>query len=151
MISSRPTLRSGRRSKRRSKRNGAVCCYSFLPSTVVVLAPTKNANITEKDHIFRTSLSPIARRACAIVARIRDHERRTIWTPELEESLASDPTGPAAGRTVFPGMMFSLAKERMEATTLWRIVRRMPKGALLRMFSSTSLLNPFVYLERDGH
>jgi adenosine deaminase CECR1 len=28
-------------------------------------------------------------------------------------------------------MMFSLAKERMEKTTLWQIVRRMPKGALL--------------------
>ncbi|MBE7180364.1 MAG: hypothetical protein INR71_03985 [Terriglobus roseus] len=28
-------------------------------------------------------------------------------------------------------MMFSLAKERMESSKLWRIVRRMPKGALL--------------------
>ncbi len=35
------------------------------------------------------------------------------------------------GTTVFPGMMFSLSKERMEGTRLWRIVRRMPKGALL--------------------
>lgn len=30
-----------------------------------------------------------------------------------------------------PGMMFSLAKERMESTRLWQIVRKMPKGALL--------------------
>lgn len=28
-------------------------------------------------------------------------------------------------------MMFSLSKTRMESTKLWRIVRRMPKGALL--------------------
>jgi adenosine deaminase CECR1 len=28
-------------------------------------------------------------------------------------------------------MMFSLAKERMESTKLWQIVRKMPKGALL--------------------
>jgi adenosine deaminase CECR1 len=28
-------------------------------------------------------------------------------------------------------MMFSLAKERMESTRLWQIVRKMPKGALL--------------------
>lgn len=28
-------------------------------------------------------------------------------------------------------MMFGLAKERMEKTTLWKIVRKMPKGALL--------------------
>jgi adenosine deaminase CECR1 len=28
-------------------------------------------------------------------------------------------------------MMFSLAKDRMEGTQLWKIIRRMPKGALL--------------------
>lgn len=33
--------------------------------------------------------------------------------------------------TVHPGMMFSLAKDKMEQTRLYRIVRRMPKGALL--------------------
>lgn len=33
--------------------------------------------------------------------------------------------------TVYPGMMFSLSKARMESTALWRVVRRMPKGALL--------------------
>jgi adenosine deaminase CECR1 len=27
--------------------------------------------------------------------------------------------------------MFSLAKERMETTKLWQIIRKMPKGALL--------------------
>lgn len=32
---------------------------------------------------------------------------------------------------MYPGMMFGLAKERMEETKLWKIVRRMPKGALL--------------------
>jgi adenosine deaminase CECR1 len=32
---------------------------------------------------------------------------------------------------VYPGMMFSLARERMEKSRLWKIVRRMPKGALL--------------------
>lgn len=28
-------------------------------------------------------------------------------------------------------MMFSLAKEKMEKTKLWQIIRKMPKGALL--------------------
>lgn len=28
-------------------------------------------------------------------------------------------------------MMFSLAKEQMQTTTLWKIIRKMPKGALL--------------------
>lgn len=32
---------------------------------------------------------------------------------------------------VFPGMMFTLAKDRMEKSKLWQIVKKMPKGALL--------------------
>lgn len=32
---------------------------------------------------------------------------------------------------VFPGMCFTLAKERMESTKLWEIVKHFPKGALL--------------------
>jgi adenosine deaminase CECR1 len=63
------------------------------------------------------------------VSRIRAEEQRTIWTASLEEDMAQS----SAGRniTVHPGMMFSLAKQRMESTKLWRILRRMPKGALL--------------------
>jgi len=60
------------------------------------------------------------------VDRIRDEERRTIWTSEFEDILAQK-----TGATIYPGMMFSLAKKRMETTKLWQIVRRMPKGALL--------------------
>ena len=33
--------------------------------------------------------------------------------------------------TIHPGMMFHLAKDRMEKTDLFRIVRKMPKGCLL--------------------
>ena len=64
--------------------------------------------------------------ACAIVSRVREEERRTVWTSEYEDSLADITDG-----NLYPGMMFTLAKERMEKTKLWRIVRRMPKGALL--------------------
>lgn len=32
---------------------------------------------------------------------------------------------------MYPGMMFVLAKEKMEKTRLWQIVKKMPKGALL--------------------
>ncbi|GAW21067.1 hypothetical protein ANO14919_105800 [Xylariales sp. No.14919] len=84
-------------------------------------------NKQRSDASFRENLSPIARRACAIVERIRDEEKRTVWTPQLEDSLAQQ----AENITVHPGMMFSLSKTRMESTKLWRIVRRMPKGALL--------------------
>ncbi|KAK7941229.1 uncharacterized protein PG986_013616 [Apiospora aurea] len=79
------------------------------------------------DASFRQGLSPLARRACAIVERIRNQEQRTIWTPQLEDELAKE----SENITVHPGMMFSLSKDRMEQTKLWQIVRRMPKGSLL--------------------
>ncbi|KAK0728510.1 adenosine deaminase family protein [Lasiosphaeria miniovina] len=78
------------------------------------------------DYTFRQRLSPIAKKACDIVDRIRDHEKQTVWTSEVEEQIAQQ-----VAVTVHPGMMFSLAKEKMESTNLWKIVRRMPKGALL--------------------
>lgn len=46
---------------------------------------------------------------------------------------------------VFPGMSFTLAKDRMVQTKLWKIVKKLPKGALLHahleaMVDSQSLL-----------
>lgn len=67
----------------------------------------------------------MAQEACAIVSQIRFEEQQTLWTKEYEDSLLTEHVD------VFPGMMFSLAKERMEKSKLWRIVKRMPKGALL--------------------
>ncbi|WXC43850.1 hypothetical protein QX201_003593 [Fusarium graminearum] len=81
---------------------------------------------SRSDASFRASLSPIAQRASDIVDRIRDQENDTVWTPQVEEDLAQ-----AGNECIFPGMMFMLAKDRMEKTNLWNIVRRMPKGALL--------------------
>lgn len=82
---------------------------------------------SRSDASFRASLSPIARRASTIVDRIRTLEAETIWTPKLEETLAKQ-----SDHTLFPGMMFMRAKDRIEGNTkLWNIVRRMPKGALL--------------------
>lgn len=82
--------------------------------------------IQRSDHAFRETLSPMAREAEAIVAQIRFEEQQTLWQPDVEDELAESTQGP-----VFPGMMFSLAKERMEKSKLWQIVRKMPKGALL--------------------
>ena len=78
------------------------------------------------DYAFRQSLSPLARKACEIVGRIRDEEQRTLWTAEFEDCLTQK-----TGANIYPGMMFSLAKKRMETTKLWQIIRKMPKGALL--------------------
>lgn len=78
------------------------------------------------DYAFRQSLTPMATEACAIVARILAEEHRTVWTNEYENDLAKQ-----TGFNYFPGMMFRLARERMEKTKSWEIVKKMPKGALL--------------------
>jgi len=67
----------------------------------------------------------MAAEACAIVSQIRFEEQQTLWTKEYEDSLVSQHVD------VFPGMMFLLAKDRMEKSKLWKIVSKMPKGALL--------------------
>ncbi|EFQ93002.1 hypothetical protein CFE70_010690 [Pyrenophora teres f. teres 0-1] len=77
------------------------------------------------DYLFRQNLSPMAQEACAIVSQIRFEEQQTLWTKEYEDSLLTDYVD------VFPGMMFSLAKDRMEKSKLWKIVKKMPKGTLL--------------------
>ncbi|KAK3944947.1 adenosine deaminase-related growth factor [Diplogelasinospora grovesii] len=97
---------------------------SYLQGREALIAEEKKQR---SDHKFRQSLSPIAKRACAIVARIRLEEQRTTWTSDVEEELALRKDS----LTMYPGMMFTLAKRKMEATKLWQIIRRMPKGALL--------------------
>ncbi|KJX96579.1 adenosine deaminase family protein [Zymoseptoria brevis] len=82
--------------------------------------------LQRSDHAFRETLSPMAREAAAIVSAIRFEEQQTLWLPSLEDDLAKEGKG-----AVYPGMMFSLAKERMEQSKLWKIIRKMPKGALL--------------------
>ena len=78
------------------------------------------------DYAFRQSLTPLAAEACAILARVRAEEHRTVWTDDFEQDLAVQ-----QGINVFPGMMFTLARERIERTKSWEIIKKMPKGALL--------------------
>ena len=87
---------------------------------------SKLTNRERSDYSFRQALSPIAKKACEIVARIRKEEQEQIWTPKLEEQIAA-----REDVVIYPGMIFTHAKDIMESTKLWRIVRRMPKGALL--------------------
>lgn len=78
------------------------------------------------DYAFRQSLNPLAAEACAIVSRIRQEEYLTVWKNRQG-------SGPLSENEVqsFPGMMFTLARKKIETTKTWEIVRRMPKGALL--------------------
>ncbi|KAF2767005.1 Metallo-dependent hydrolase [Teratosphaeria nubilosa] len=78
------------------------------------------------DHAFRETMSPMAREASAIVSAIRFEEQQTLWNPHFEDNLAKQ-----EDIQVHPGMMFSLAKDRMESSKLWKIVKKMPKGTLL--------------------
>ncbi|KAL8694601.1 MAG: hypothetical protein Q9218_000783 [Villophora microphyllina] len=77
------------------------------------------------DNSFRQSLTPLAAAACAIVSRIRAEEHQTIWTNDNVDDTE------VSGINHYPGMMFSLAKQRMERSKTYQIVKRMPKGALL--------------------
>ncbi|MCJ1483788.1 hypothetical protein MMC06_003956 [Schaereria dolodes] len=82
---------------------------------------------TRSDVSFRSSLTPLAAEACEIVSRIRAEEHRDLWTRDSRDSF----TEKEHGDHVYPGMMFALARGKMEKTRLWQIVKRMPKGALL--------------------
>jgi len=78
------------------------------------------------DASFRQSLTPLATEACTIVSRILAEERATIWTSKSQDALADQ-----GDASLYPGMMFTLARETMKKTKSWQIVKKMPKGALL--------------------
>lgn len=72
--------------------------------------------------------------------KIRDEEQRTLWTPEYEDALAV-----REDCTMHSGMMFTLAKDLMERTKLWKIVRRMPKGSILHAHLDAIVDMDFVF------
>ncbi|KAK6526965.1 hypothetical protein TWF281_010161 [Arthrobotrys megalospora] len=72
------------------------------------------------DYEYRKRMSPLAVDAAAVVREIREIEKTKVWSKVAESQ-----------EEVYPGMAFTLAKERMEKTLLWKVVKRMPKGALL--------------------
>ncbi|PGH16628.1 hypothetical protein AJ80_05130 [Polytolypa hystricis UAMH7299] len=106
----------------------------FVPEdgseSVAKYLQTRQALVLEEkqhrsDDEFRRTLTPLGQKACAIVSRLREEERKAVWSKSNNENLLDGET------ELYPGMMFMLAKERMESTKLWRIATKMPKGALL--------------------
>jgi len=71
-------------------------------------------------------MSAVAKEACRIVSHIRLKELRTVWSQSLGSRSPGEPY--ESDEVLFPGVMFTIAKERMEKTKLWEIVHRMPKG-----------------------
>ncbi|KAF3936867.1 hypothetical protein ABW19_dt0205601 [Dactylella cylindrospora] len=72
------------------------------------------------DYQYRQRMSPLAKEAAQVVKEIREIEKTKVWSKAAESK-----------EEVYPGMSFTLAKERMEKTLLWKVVKAMPKGALL--------------------
>src|SRR2546423_8250309 len=103
----------------------------YFSSRAALIAQEKKQR---HDYIWKQTMSPLARQAALIMSRIRKKELKTVWTSEFEESMTVDGEEGKPGDEgvpVYPGMMFTLARQRMETTKLWKIMERMPKGALL--------------------
>ncbi|PYH44061.1 Metallo-dependent hydrolase [Aspergillus saccharolyticus JOP 1030-1] len=80
---------------------------------------------TRHDYAFKTNMSPVAKSAAEIVARIRQRESEIFWT--TAEGSHHEGKHPV----VFPGMSFAISRDRMHQTSLYQIVSAMPKGCLL--------------------
>ncbi|KAG9239315.1 hypothetical protein BJ875DRAFT_522657 [Amylocarpus encephaloides] len=85
--------------------------------------PSKPYLTSFTDHEFRHNLSVTALNASSILSRIRSEELALKWSTAASSSLSRD--------ELFPGMVFNNAKPVLETTELWRLVKMMPKGALL--------------------
>ncbi|ODM21215.1 hypothetical protein SI65_04268 [Aspergillus cristatus] len=84
-----------------------------------------------QDHLFRQNLSPTAREADKIVEAIRQYEIDNYWRIPAPPQDAEEEQ--------FAGEMFPRARDRIANTTLWQVVRRMPKGSLLHAHLSAML------------
>ncbi|KAH8164413.1 hypothetical protein CIB48_g3847 [Xylaria polymorpha] len=87
--------------------------------------------LQRQDHDFRSTLSPVAQQAEAIVGAIRQYEIENFWTKPAGIELEDNER--------FAGEMFANAKPLIPSTKLWGIVSRMPKGSLLHVHSSAIL------------
>ncbi|KAI9930411.1 hypothetical protein ASPWEDRAFT_26940 [Aspergillus wentii DTO 134E9] len=76
-----------------------------------------------QDYTFKQNLSPTAQKADAITRAIRQEEIEEYWR---KPAAVGDEENER-----FAGEMFPKARPLMLSTKLWKIVRRMPKGALL--------------------
>ncbi|KAI0487277.1 hypothetical protein F4859DRAFT_464341 [Xylaria cf. heliscus] len=101
--------------------------------------------LQRQDHDFRSTLSPVAQQAEAIVSAIRQYEIDNFWRKPAGIELEDNER--------FAGEMFANAKPLIPSTKLWGIVSRMPKGSLLHVHSSAILQFETIFnilLDTDG-
>jgi adenosine deaminase CECR1 len=82
------------------------------------------------DALFVLSLTPLARTASKILSSLRRKELKTVWNHKFEDEFAHQ-ISEKSGGNIYPGMMFTLARQRMEKCETFKILEKMPKGALL--------------------
>lgn len=79
------------------------------------------------DRVFKQTMSPMAKQAAKILSSIRRRELQEKWSTAAM-GAAADASGIP---DLFPGMMFHLSRERATDTEVYKVLSRMPKGALL--------------------
>ncbi|GAB1194822.1 hypothetical protein APSETT444_004073 [Aspergillus pseudonomiae] len=91
------------------------------------------------DTNLRKALSPVARKACDIVSKIRAHDLTNLGLNEGNpRQLTSTPQ---------TSRISHLTRDEVQKTDLWRILQKMPKGSLLHAHMETMLDIDFVIAE----
>ncbi|KAH8826919.1 hypothetical protein DL96DRAFT_1710080 [Flagelloscypha sp. PMI_526] len=73
-----------------------------------------------RDYALQQNFSDLEKRADQIVRRIRKEEAETIWDVERDDVA-----------NTFPGMAFLTSKSLVMETNIFKLLTKMPKGALL--------------------
>ena len=118
---------------------------TLIATYISRIDPHLAVKLIQTDHDFRSTLSPVAQQAEAIVGAIRQYEIENFWRKPAGIELEDNER--------FAGEMFANAKPLIPSTKLWQIVSRMPKGALLHVHSSAILQFETIFnilLDTDG-
>jgi adenosine deaminase CECR1 len=69
----------------------------------------------------------VANEACRLVHRLRAEEHASVWHEKEDRDIHFEMNNPM----MHPGMPFLMARDTIQETKTWEIVKKMPKGALL--------------------
>ena len=92
------------------------------------------------DHVFKQTMSPLARQAAKIMMRIR---KRELKAPQSMAQPGCD----GVHAEFYDGMMYPRVRSRMTSTMTWKILQQMPKGALLHCHMDGAIDIPWLINE----